>query len=64
MPALWEAVLARLRRLAGEIGEGVISTAIAVLIMAMLGAAMWVAFERIWGQAETDIQDAVNDIGD
>lgn len=64
MLATWEVLLARLRRLAGEVGEGVISTAIAVLIMAMIGAGMWVAFERIWGNAEADIEEAVNEIGD
>ena len=31
-----------------ESGEGVISAAIAVLIMAFLGAAMWVAFQAIF----------------
>lgn len=63
MRELCKTVLARLRRLSHEIGEGVISTAIAVLIIAMLGAAMWVAFDRIWGNAEADIEDAVNEIG-
>ncbi len=31
-------------RLAAQAGEGVISTAIAVLIMALIGAAMWAVF--------------------
>lgn len=64
---LWAAVVAarwRAReRLAEEVGEGVISTAIAVLIIALLGAAMWVAFDQLWAGAETRIQDSVNDIG-
>ena len=44
-------------------GEGVISTAIAVLIVAFLGAAMWVAFNSIWDTARTNINTQVNSIG-
>lgn len=44
-------------------GEGVISTAIAVLIMAFLGAAMWMGFNAIWGEAEDNIGDQVDTIG-
>ena len=44
-------------------GEGIISTAIAVLIVAFLGAAMWVAFDNIWGSAETSIREQVRIIG-
>lgn len=47
-----------------ERGEGVISAAIAVLIMAFLGAAMWVGFNAIWGDAEENIGDQVQQIGD
>lgn len=47
----------------GDRGEGVISAAIAVLIVAFLGAAMWVAFETIWDGAETKIETQVNRIG-
>jgi len=47
-----------------ERGEGVISAAIAVLIMAFLGAAMWVAFNSIWGDSEQKIRDNVESIGD
>ena len=36
-----------------ERGEGVISTAIAVLIMAFLGAAMWLGFSAIWAMPRT-----------
>lgn len=50
-------------RLVGDRGEGVISTAIAVLITAFLGAAMWVAFDRIWGQTEANIEGEVGRIG-
>jgi hypothetical protein len=54
----------RLRdRWADEVGEGVISTAIAVLIVALLGAAMWVGFNQLWTNAEGRIQDSVNQIG-
>lgn len=53
----------RTGRMVGDRGEGVISTAIAVLITAFIGAAMWVAFDRIWGNAEGDIEGEVNRIG-
>jgi hypothetical protein len=53
------------RRLArrGDRGEGVISTAIAVLVVAFIGAAMWVAFNSIWNDSEDRIRDNVEDIG-
>lgn len=44
-------------------GEGVISAAIAVLIMAFLGAAMWVGFDAIWGTTEANIGGQVEQIG-
>lgn len=44
-------------------GEGVISAAIAVLIVAFLGAAMWVGFNTIWENAEADITEQVDHIG-
>lgn len=44
-------------------GEGVISAAIAVLIMAFLGAAMWTGFNIIWGDAEENIGEQVDQIG-
>jgi len=46
-----------------EAGEGVISAAIVVLIMALLGAAMWAAFNGIFLDATTDIQNTVDSIG-
>ena len=46
-----------------EAGEGVISTAIAVLIMAALGALMWVGFKAIWGNASSKTTTQVNTIG-
>jgi hypothetical protein len=49
-----------LRRLrADERGEGVISTGIAVLIMALLGAAMWVAFSGVFNTASDNIEENV-----
>ncbi len=54
-----------IRSLSGknEAGEGVISTAIAVLIMAALGAVMWVGFQAIWGNASTQTTNQINQIG-
>ncbi len=55
---------ARMRRLADDDrGEGVISAAIAVLIMAFLGAAMWVAFNRMWQTTERTTETKVEQIG-
>lgn len=64
----WAAVQAArthlVHRLAGDDrGEGVISAAIAVLIMAFLGALMWVGFKSIWSDAEANTRDQVNRIG-
>ena len=55
--ALWN------RLVKDESGEGVISAAIAVLIMAFLGALMWVGFKAIWGDAESNTRDQVQQIG-
>jgi hypothetical protein len=46
-----------------EAGEGVISTAIAVLIMAALGALMWVGFKTIWGNTESATNNQLSSIG-
>lgn len=51
------------RRLQEERGEGVISTAIAVLIMALIGLAMWQLFSRVFTNAGQNIEDNVNQIG-
>lgn len=51
----------RLRR--DDRGEGVISAAIAVLIMAGIGALMWVGFKTIWEDTETNTRDKVAEIG-
>jgi hypothetical protein len=45
-------------------GEGVISTAIAVLIVAFLGALMWVGFREIWLDAEENTRENVGEIGE
>jgi hypothetical protein len=50
-------------RLRDSRGEGVISTAIAVLIMALIGLLMWTVFQRVFNDAGTRIESNVNDIG-
>ena len=52
------------RRAAGDRGEGVISAAIAVLIMAGIGALMWVGFKAIWEDTEDNTRDKVTQIGE
>ena len=51
------------RRWKDEVGEGVISTAIAVLVMALIGLAMWTLFDRVFTDAGKDIESNVNQIG-
>jgi hypothetical protein len=46
-----------------ERGEGVISAAIAVMIMAFLGAAMWLAFKGIFDDASKSTSQQVSEIG-
>jgi len=50
-------------RLVGDRGEGVISAAIAVLIMAFLGAAMWIGFQKMWKTTESTTNTKVEQIG-
>ena len=50
-------------RVRDERGEGVISAAIAVLVMAFLGVGMWVAFNATFQQASTHVNQQVNCIG-
>ncbi|MEX0835046.1 MAG: hypothetical protein WD010_03075 [Nitriliruptor sp.] len=52
-----------LQRARAEAGEGVISAAIVVLIMALIGAAMWVAFQAVFQDASTRASGAVQQIG-
>jgi hypothetical protein len=64
----WSAALVRCsasrsRRVAGDRGEGVISAAIAVLIMAFLGAAMWIGFHQMWKTTERTTNTKVEQIG-
>lgn len=51
------------RRRRNERGEGVISLAIGVLIMAFLGAGMWLAFNKTMTDAQTKVDAQVNTIG-
>lgn len=44
-------------------GEGVISAAIAVLVMAGIGALMWVGFRALWQDTEANTRDKVAEIG-
>ena len=48
------------RRLHGDHGEGVISAAIAVLIMAFLGALMWASFHTMWQKTEANTNKNVD----
>ncbi len=49
-------------RLLDEAGEGVISTGIAVLIMAIIGAAMFVAFNGVFDSATEQTESSVDSI--
>jgi hypothetical protein len=51
------------RRPHDERGEGVISAAIAVLVMAFLGAAMWIGFKAMWDTTEDKVNEKVSEIG-
>ena len=53
----------RRRRLRSDRGEGVISAAIAVLIMAFLGAAMWIGFQQMWKSTEATTNERISQIG-
>ena len=46
-----------------ERGEGVVSSAIAVLIFAALGALMWVGFRNLWGDASSQTSTQIDSIG-
>jgi hypothetical protein len=46
-----------------ERGEGVISAAIAVLIMAFIGVGMWVAFNATFQHTARNVNNQVNCIG-
>ncbi len=51
------------KRLSGDVGEGVVSAAIAVLVMAFLGALMWVGFRAMWETTEANTRTQVEQIG-
>ncbi len=55
--AVWD------RLVRDERGEGVISAAIAVLIFAFLGVLMWVGFKATLGNAQGNVDNQVNQIG-
>lgn len=44
-------------------GEGVISAAIAVLVMAFLGALMWVGFQQMWDTTQQQTNEQISRIG-
>jgi type VI protein secretion system component VasF len=46
-----------------ERGEGVISAAIAVLIMAFLGAMMWVGFQQTLDRSQDKVDQQIEKIG-
>lgn len=48
---------------ADQRGEGVISAAIAVLVMAFLGAAMWATFDTMFADTTQRTSDKVGEIG-
>ena len=61
---LTRSAITKLRpRLRDQRGEGVISTAIAVLIVAFLGAAMYVVFTQILNSSGSKASTQVNNIG-
>ena len=58
---LWDRVADRIDQM-DERGEGVISAAIAVLIMAVIGAAMYVAYRALFDQTSASVTNKVNSI--
>ena len=55
------ALAQRIRR--SEAGEGVISAAIAVLVMAFLGVLMWQLFKGSLTDANDNVNEQINQIG-
>ncbi|MDP8992990.1 MAG: hypothetical protein M3N31_08090 [Actinomycetota bacterium] len=53
----------RHRLVRDESGEGVISAAIAVLVMAFLGVLMWQLFKGTLSDANNNVNDQINQIG-
>ena len=56
----WAASTHRLR---SERGEGVISTAIAVLIMAVIGVAAYLGWQAIFDDTSSRVEEQVDQIG-
>ncbi len=62
--AIWASRgLDQLEQAKDERGEGVISAAIAVLIFALIGAAMWVAYSALFTSSSDRVTRTVNEIG-
>lgn len=53
----------RQRTRADDRGEGVVSAAIVVLIMAAIGALMWVGFRTMWTDIEADTNERISEVG-
>ena len=53
----------RERVVRSEVGEGVISAAIAVLIMAFLGVAVWGGFKLTFDKTQKNVNEQVDLIG-
>jgi TRAP-type C4-dicarboxylate transport system permease small subunit len=51
------------RTRADDRGEGVVSAAIVVLIMAAIGALMWVGFRTMWTNIEADTNQRISEVG-
>ena len=66
---VWQLVLRanqpslRDRVVRSEVGEGVISAAIAVLIMAFLGVAVWGGFKLTFDKTQNNVNEQVDLIG-
>ncbi len=54
---------ARTRVRSDDRGEGVVSAAIVVLIMAAIGALMWVGFRTMWTNIEADTNERISEVG-
>jgi hypothetical protein len=47
----------------GDAGEGVVSVAIAILIVAFLGAAMWAGVNTLWKESKDATSAQIGKIG-
>lgn len=56
--------VARARARGDDRGEGVVSAAIVVLIMAAIGALMWVGFRTMWTDIESKTNDNIAEVGE